>query len=459
MRTPAVILLLTIALAASSAAPRIACVAAGDAGSVRLTFPGPDAYPSLLAQALGSEIRLFASRAVAGGPPPASFRELEKFSPDAVIIEPLAGDSITPGDSLRARESLTSFVAACHRLGSSPRVILLLPPPLPGVAETTGTVLRDRVLPLIRAVAWATGCEVVDTYSMFLDHRDLFDGAGIASSAAGKIVAGRLAGLLRLQAMPGADIIARAGIRGGLSNYFGYECTTFTFAGREARIVRPKRTAAGSPWIWRARFWGHEPQTEVALLERGFHVVYCDVAELFGNDEALAAWDSFYVMLTRAGLSPRAALEGFSRGGVYVYRWAVHAPEAVACVYADAPVLDFKSWPGGKGKGGGNTEEWDRFKRDFRLASEAEGLAFRGNPLDMAEAIARGGYPMLHVCGLADVVVPFEENTEPFERNILRCGGRITVITKPGIGHHPHSLPNPAPIVDFILRATGQPVD
>jgi hypothetical protein len=73
----------------------------------------------------------------------------------------------------------------------------------------------------------------------------------------------------------------------------------------------------------------------------------------------------------------------------------------------------------------------------------------------MAAEIARGGYPMLHVCGLADVVVPIEENTDPFEKKVLESGGRITVIRKPGIGHHPHSLPNPQPIVDFILRATS----
>jgi pimeloyl-ACP methyl ester carboxylesterase len=251
------------------------------------------------------------------------------------------------------------------------------------------------------------------------------------------------------------DIVGLAGIAGTRSNYYGYECFDFRFSGREARIVRPKRNAKGCPWIWRARFWGHEPQTEIALLERGFHVAYCDVAELFGNNEAIGIWDRFYEMLTGAGLAKKAVLEGFSRGGVYIYRWAVHSPSRVACIYADAPVLDLKSWPGGKGKGGGNPAEWQRFKDDFGLASEEEALAFRGNPLDMAAEIARGGFPMLHICGLADVVVPIEENTDPFEKKILESGGRITVIRKPGIGHHPHSLPNPQPIVDFILGATS----
>ena len=33
---------------------------------------------------------------------------------------------------------------------------------------------------------------------------------------------------------------------------------------------------------------------------------------------------------------------------------------------------------------------------------------------------------------------------------------RITIIHKPGVDHHPHSLNNPEPIVQFILKATNR---
>jgi pimeloyl-ACP methyl ester carboxylesterase len=252
------------------------------------------------------------------------------------------------------------------------------------------------------------------------------------------------------------NIISRAGIVATESDYHGYRCFDFTFEGREAKIVRPRQTGAGVPWLWRARFWGHEPQTEIALLERGFHVVFCDVAELFGNDKAIGIWNKFYQMLVDAGFARKSAFIAFSRGGVYAYRWALTYPERVACVYADAPVLDVKSWPGGKGRGHGNPEEWERFKTDFSLMSEAEALNWRGNPLDMTDQIVQTGIPLLHICGDADVTVPLEENTDLFEKKILAAGGSIQVIRKPGVGHHPHSLVDPAPIVEFILRATGQ---
>jgi len=42
-----------------------------------------------------------------------------------------------------------------------------------------------------------------------------------------------------------------------------------------------------------------------------------------------------------------------------------------------------------------------------------------------------------------------------FEQKIKELNGNITVMHKPGFKHHPHSFPNPAPIVDFILKSTG----
>ena len=436
----------------------------GETG-VFLSRRGAGSCPDELRKLLGSafEVRTFrfadAKRMTEGRPgrmtlpvDPAALSWL----PDIVLIEPGSVDSAggegTTGTS--QADALIETVDTIRNTASNPRIMLLLPPPALPLDAKADSLLSTGTIQRIRSVAYATGCEVIDLHSLFLGPEGFAGGEAHMDRRAGGMIAARLRDLLMIEEVPKRDIAGLAGAAGTKSNYYGYECFDFRFEGREARIVRPKRAAKGYPWIWRARFWGHEPQTEIALLERGFHVGYCDVAELFGNDEAIRIWDRFYEMLAGAGLAKKAVLEGFSRGGVYVYRWAVHSPSRVACVYADAPVLDLKSWPGGKGKGGGNPVEWQRFKEDFALASEEEALAFRGNPLDMAAEIARGGFPMLHICGLADVVVPIEENTDPFEKRILAAGGRITVIRKPGIGHHPHSLPNPQPIVDFILGAT-----
>jgi sialidase-1 len=54
------------------------------------------------------------------------------------------------------------------------------------------------------------------------------------------------------------------------------------------------------------------------------------------------------------GFNQKVVLEGVSRGGLYVYRWAKNHPHTVACIYNDTPVCDFKSWPGGKRAGQGS---------------------------------------------------------------------------------------------------------
>jgi pimeloyl-ACP methyl ester carboxylesterase len=237
------------------------------------------------------------------------------------------------------------------------------------------------------------------------------------------------------------------------STWHGYVRHDFQVDGRACIVVSPKEVATGRPWVWRARFFGHEPQVDLALLARGYHLVYCDVAGLFGSPRAVAHWNRFYTTLTRDhGLAKKAALEGMSRGGLIVYNWAAANPEKVACIYADAPVCDFKSWPGGKGAGKGSDPDWQECRDCYGL-SEDEARAYRGNPIDQLAPLAHAGVPILHVIGAADTVVPPAENTAIVVKRYRKLGGTIDVISKPGIGHHPHSLRNPRPIVAFIVRS------
>ena len=236
------------------------------------------------------------------------------------------------------------------------------------------------------------------------------------------------------------------------ADFHGFTRHDFQVDGRKCILVEPKSPAPERPWIWRARFFGHEPQADIALLERGFHVAYCDVGGLFGNQAAIGHWNAFYAEMTeKRQLSKRVALEGMSRGGLIIYRWAAENPEKVACIYADAPVCDFKSWPGGKGEGQGSPKAWEQCLAAYGL-SEEEALKFAENPVDRLEPLAKAGIPLLHIVGDADVVVPVAENTAILEKRYRKLGGEIEVIHKPGVGHHPHSLKDPAPIVEFVLK-------
>lgn len=239
---------------------------------------------------------------------------------------------------------------------------------------------------------------------------------------------------------------------GERSSFHGFDQYDFTVDELPCKVVVPNGVADGTPWVWRARFWGHQPGVDIALLEKGFHVAYVEVGGFFGSSEAVARWDTFYDHLTaKKGFSKKPALEGMSRGGLIVYNWAAKNPDKVSCIYADAPVCDFKSWPGGKGAGEGSPKSWEQCLKAYGL-TEAEALAYSGNPVDQIGPLARAGVPLLHVVGDSDVVVPVAENTAVLEARYKKLGGSIEVIHKPEVGHHPHGLEDPSPIVEFIVK-------
>jgi pimeloyl-ACP methyl ester carboxylesterase len=115
-------------------------------------------------------------------------------------------------------------------------------------------------------------------------------------------------------------------------------------------------------------------------------------------------------------------------------------------------VLDFKSWPGGRGKGKGSPGDWETLKRLYRFPDDAAAVAFEGNPIDTLATLADHKIALIYVAGDADDVVPFDENALVAQQRFEKLGGRVVVIRKPGVGHHPHGLDDPAPVVEFIRQ-------
>ena len=165
--------------------------------------------------------------------------------------------------------------------------------------------------------------------------------------------------------------------------WMGFRRTDTVVAGRPCLIVSPNSALPGNPWIWRTEFFGHEPQGDSTLAARGFHVVYMDIQNMYGAPPAMELMDSFYRCLTVGwNLDHKTVLEGFSRGGLYAFNWAARHPGLVHALYVDAPVCDFKSWPGGKGKGQYSPEDWALLFKAYGFASEKQALAYKGNPID-----------------------------------------------------------------------------
>ena len=219
---------------------------------------------------------------------------------------------------------------------------------------------------------------------------------------------------------------ARAGERWpgeSLDTWHGYARHNFTVDGCEAWVVEPKQAAVGNPWTWCMEF--PDAFTErtgvLQLLEKGFHHVHIVVGNTHGCPAAVKHFAAFYQVLQSGGLAKKGTLIGISRGGLYAYNFAAAFPDRVACIYGDTPVCDFKSWPGGKGKGKGSPDDWAALLRNYGFKDEAEALAYRKNPVDELVPLAAAKVALIHVVGDADQVVPPEENTLILEAALQRA--------------------------------------
>lgn len=250
--------------------------------------------------------------------------------------------------------------------------------------------------------------------------------------------------------------------KGKASTWKGYQRFDFKVDGRSAHVVVPESPAEGKPWVWRARFPNYHPEVDVRLLERGFHVAYINTDNMLGSPKALAHWDAFYTHMTKEkGLAEKVALEAVSRGGLFAYRWAARNPGAVACIYAEVPVCDFKSWPLGQTDGLGNAKAWQNVLKQYGLTEE-EALAYPKNPVDVLAPIAKAKIPLLHLVSLNDRVVPPAENTFVLAARYRELGGQIEIIevreASRSNGHHfPH--PDPQRAAGFIEKYALQAGD
>jgi pimeloyl-ACP methyl ester carboxylesterase len=238
-----------------------------------------------------------------------------------------------------------------------------------------------------------------------------------------------------------------------IDQWHGFKRHNFQIDGCSAWIVEPKQALPGNPWSWCLEFADYNPEKLAApqLLAKGFYHGHIEVGNTFGCPEACKHFDAFYAAMTAKGLNKKVALIGISRGGLYAYRWASQGPQRVSVIYGDAPVCDFKSWPGGKvGKGSGSSGDWQSLLSLYHFANEAEAMAYTGNPIDVLGPLAKAHIAIIHVVGDTDTTVPPVDNTNIVLARYTALHGVMQVIHKPG-EHHPHGLDDPTPVVDFIL--------
>ncbi|MFN7734117.1 MAG: alpha/beta fold hydrolase [Pirellula sp.] len=239
-----------------------------------------------------------------------------------------------------------------------------------------------------------------------------------------------------------------------MDTWHGFRRHRFQFQGCEAWVVEPHQPLPGKPFTWCMMFPDAftDRCAAPAMLERGFYHVYLSVGNTFGCPLALRNLNDFHLSLIDRGFSKQAALIGLSRGGLMAHRYASEYPDFVRLIYGDAPVLDMKSWPGGHPRGSRSEGDWSAMKSAYGFATDADAMAYSGNPIDTLETLAQHKIPLIYVVGESDNVVPTEYNSDIAIERYRKLDGVVHVVRKPGVGHHPHGLDDPAPIVAFMLQ-------
>ncbi len=228
-----------------------------------------------------------------------------------------------------------------------------------------------------------------------------------------------------------------------------FELDAFDLDGIACKVLRPKQAAEGRPWIWRCRFFGSFAQADAALAAHGWHVAWVEVADLFGGPPAMEIFGKFYShVVEKYQLAPKSVMEGFSRGGLPAVYWSAAHPDKVCGIYLDAPVVDIRSWP--------SSQRADLWKKCLAAHGVTEQTldTWRSPAAVLADSPAAQGLPILLICGGADVAVPFAENGMHYEALFHKLAEQgkphpLSVIVKATCDHHPHSLHDPAAIVNF----------
>lgn len=232
----------------------------------------------------------------------------------------------------------------------------------------------------------------------------------------------------------------------------GYSCESWDFMGRTAALVKPRKTAEGSPWAIYTEYFGAFPDTAMELLDRGWHLARLENQDRWGSREDQDMRHAFLLYLReKYGLAAKCVPIGMSCGGLHAVKYAALYPEDVAVLYLDAPVLNLLSCPMGFGSGIADDGMIRECLEALRL-TRAEMLSYRDHPLDVMGVLAEHRIPVILVYGKADDVVPYEENGLLLEKMYREAGAPIQVIGKDGCGHHPHGLKDPGITADYIER-------
>ena len=233
----------------------------------------------------------------------------------------------------------------------------------------------------------------------------------------------------------------------------GFDLVEFEFEGRRAIVVLPETGTAVGKLVLKTEYWGAFPDIELRLAAKGYHLAYLENRTRFATKDDCDAKARFVRFLAeKYALDGKCVPVGMSCGGAHAVRFAGFYPELTSCVYIDAPVLNYCSFPGRIG-GIYNEKVWENeFVKAYPGIKRYQLISFGEHPMNMADVLARERIPVIMVYGLEDSTVIYEENGKLFEE-AFEGTGLLKTVAVPHRGHHPHGMiGDNSEIVAFIIE-------
>jgi len=241
-----------------------------------------------------------------------------------------------------------------------------------------------------------------------------------------------------------------------MEKWFGFDMECFEFEGKEAIIVFPEEPEENRNWTIKTEYWGAFPDIEINLLKKGFHVTYLKNTNRFATKEDCRLKAEFVDFVAeKYDLRSKCVPVGMSLGGAHAVNFAGFYPEKIACMYIDAPVLNFLSLPG---KIGNDFCErvWEKeFIYAYPEITRDKLLNFEMHPMNRIDTLIENEIPILMAYGTEDMTVIYSENGKILEMAYENHPGLLTVIPVGNRGHHPHGkIGDNSEIVNYIIEHT-----
>ncbi len=227
----------------------------------------------------------------------------------------------------------------------------------------------------------------------------------------------------------------------------GFDGVSFTFEGNYAHVIKPNCKPNGK-WALKTEYVDAFPNTEIELLNRGWHIAYNKNDNRWAENPDLLRKGNFIKFVSKQfNLDEKCTMIGMSCGGLYAVKTTALFPELVSMLYLDAPVLNLLSCPCTMG----NAKE-DLYPEYYEITgrTKSQMLSYRDHPIDKMDILLKHDIPILLVCGDSDETVPYEENGMVLKNYYENNNGVIVTILKKDCGHHPHGLEDAKVSADII---------